>query len=207
MHGIRDMQQQAAQLNRINCIYHLYIEKSICTEIISSSAPMKPDAVEPDSLSHFLYFICKSHKSSLRLLTSHRLLPLCFSVPPATCDAGCLALDPHTYTVFCEFEAHKAHQNASIWRCSCMSGVDEVNRKRPALQRDRMEWKWKLMSERGRERRSAADWKCSASNSVGPEGDGQRIMKYIVHQKSKIDLKGKPWRSVISHWVTQCSRK
>lgn len=151
MHGIRDMQQQAVQLNRINCIYHLYIEKSICTEIISSSAPMKPDAVEPDSPSHFPYFICKSHKSSLRLLTSHRLLPLCFSVPPATCDARCLALDPHTYTVFCKFEAHKAHQNASIWRCSCMSGVDEVNRKRPALQRDRMEWKWKLMSERGRE--------------------------------------------------------
>ena len=63
------------------------------------------------------------------------------------------------------------------------------------------------MKEEGREGVSAADRKCSASKSVGPERDSQRIMKYIVHQKSKIDLKGKPRRSVISHSVTQCSRK
>lgn len=61
---------------------------------------------------------------------------------------------------------------------------------RGQLYRGRERRKGDLMSEREREKWSDSDWKCSTSEGVGPVEKNQNMMKYIVHQKSKIKLQG-----------------
>lgn len=101
---------------------------------------MKPDAVESDSLSTFLYFICKSRKSSLCLLTVCRTAYSFsgFSVPPATCDVWfpCTTCAYIEY-VYCEFcESYKAtKQTRYFWSNWMRSSAQEGGQ--PSRDRER----------------------------------------------------------------------